>query len=259
MAMSEIIMPILPGINGPAHTSQTPTEHLPDDDGSLAVQASQSHFTAGLPSLNMINGANVDSAHPGAPGESEVLKIVAYVDGAAPFARDSSARPVGYGAYWAHGRPEGVPGDLSRRCAQGRAGNYAEMLSIVRVLELTAEDPRPLTIVTDSQYCCKCFDWADGWRRRGWTTSQGDPVKNMDLTRYMVALRALRAGPTDVYHSPAFGGSLRGLPGSRVGSERADELAVAGARLSEEEAEGETDEDWARLRDEAEARLAARG
>ena len=43
------------------------------------------------------------------------------------------------------------------------------------------------------------------------------------------------------------------------GSERADKLAIVGARLPEAEAEEETDEDWERLRTEAELRLEAGG
>lgn len=41
-----------------------------------------------------------------------------------------------------------------------------------------------LKIVSDSQYSIKSItEWSAGWKKRGWRTSSGDPVKNLDLMK----------------------------------------------------------------------------
>ncbi len=59
------------------------------------------------------------------------------------------------------------------------------------MIEALREHPEgPLTIVSDSSYVVKCFTdrWYDGWRRRGWRNSQGQPVANRDLWEQLFAL-----------------------------------------------------------------------
>lgn len=37
-------------------------------------------------------------------------------------------------------------------------------------------------VLTDSQYCVKGMtEWITGWKRRGWKSSTGEPVKNKEL------------------------------------------------------------------------------
>jgi ribonuclease HI len=37
-------------------------------------------------------------------------------------------------------------------------------------------------LISDSDYVCDGISkWLSGWKTRGWKTSEGDPVKNMDL------------------------------------------------------------------------------
>ncbi|MFN3199387.1 MAG: ribonuclease HI [Bradymonadia bacterium] len=48
---------------------------------------------------------------------------------------------------------------------------------------------RPMSVVvyTDSTYVKQGITaWVDGWRRRGWRTASGSPVKNDDLWRALV-------------------------------------------------------------------------
>lgn len=43
-------------------------------------------------------------------------------------------------------------------------------------------DKLNLTIISDSQYVIKgCDEWMAGWKRRGWKSSSGEPVKNKEL------------------------------------------------------------------------------
>jgi ribonuclease HI len=78
----------------------------------------------------------------------------------------------------------------------------------------------PVTVVSDSQYLINCFDkrWWAGWERRGWRTSGGSEVANLDIWQPLVAL----AGSRDVVFE-----WTRGHDGNRW-NEAADHLAVRG-------------------------------
>jgi ribonuclease HI len=62
--------------------------------------------------------------------------------------------------------------------------------------------------------------WLAGWKRRGWKTAGGDPVKNQDLWRALEAECTRHAGVR--WHW------VRGHAGTDY-NERADRLAVAAA------------------------------
>ncbi len=85
-----------------------------------------------------------------------------------------------------------------------------------------------MQIFTDSQYTINCVQvWADGWERRGWTTANGDEVKNQDL------VKAVRAR----LHAREEAGSqtvLKWVKGHAddEGNAAADQLAVGGATKS---------------------------
>jgi len=54
-----------------------------------------------------------------------------------------------------------------------------ELLRALEGLELPAEG---LRIKTDSRYLLDGLTrWLSGWKRRGWRTAEGEPVKNRDL------------------------------------------------------------------------------
>jgi len=63
--------------------------------------------------------------------------------------------------------------------------------------------------------------WIHGWKRRGWRTAGGDPVKNQDLVRALEAEIARHAAVR--WHW------VRGHADSALNN-RADQLAVAHAR-----------------------------
>jgi len=80
---------------------------------------------------------------------------------------------------------------------------------------------------TDSEYVLKGLrDWSTGWKRRGWRTASGDPVKNRELWERLVDLRdqAERSGGLDLRH-------VRGHSGD-PGNEAADQAAVSARDLS---------------------------
>ncbi|GGM96730.1 ribonuclease H [Thermus composti] len=52
--------------------------------------------------------------------------------------------------------------------------------------------PSEVDLYTDSQYLQKAFTegWLESWQKRGWRTSEGQPVKNQDLWRELLKAMA---------------------------------------------------------------------
>jgi ribonuclease HI len=96
--------------------------------------------------------------------------------------------------------------------------NRMELMAAISALEaLTRESV--LIIVTDSVYVKNGItEWMDGWKRKGWRTAAGPPVKNVDLWQRLDAARAR--------HKVEWRW-IKGHAG-HAENERADELARAG-------------------------------
>jgi len=59
--------------------------------------------------------------------------------------------------------------------------NRMELMAAIAALE-SLKRPCRVHLVTDSQYVQKGIEeWLPGWKRRGWKTAAGKPVKNVDL------------------------------------------------------------------------------
>ena len=59
--------------------------------------------------------------------------------------------------------------------------NRMELMAAISALEALAR-PSEITIVTDSAYVKNGItEWIAGWKRRGWRTAGGPPVKNVEL------------------------------------------------------------------------------
>ncbi|HEY7817030.1 MAG TPA: ribonuclease HI, partial [Vicinamibacteria bacterium] len=66
--------------------------------------------------------------------------------------------------------------------------NRMELLAVIAALR-TLTEPSTVRVVTDSQYVAKGMtSWIHSWRRKGWKTSSGAPVKNRDLWEELDAL-----------------------------------------------------------------------
>lgn len=96
---------------------------------------------------------------------------------------------------WTDGACEGNPGPGGYAAIIDRNGkrtevtgserqttnNRMELLAVIAALR-TLEAPSSVRVVTDSQYVAKGMtSWIQGWRRKGWKTAAGAPVKNRDL------------------------------------------------------------------------------
>ena len=137
-------------------------------------------------------------------------EIIIYTDGACK----GNPGPGGWGVLLRSGAHEKT---LHGGAVQ-TTNNRMELMAAIVALE-TLRRPSKVVLHTDSQYVLKGMtEWLPGWKRRGWTTADKKPVKNVDLWRRLdsaAARHALRW----VW--------VRGHTGD-PGNERADALANQG-------------------------------
>lgn len=121
----------------------------------------------------------------------------------------------------------------------GAASGTNQIAELMALLEAVRAHPsaEPLLIESDSQYAIKCAsEWLEGWKRKGWRTAGGSPVKNLELVQGIEAAITARPGPVRFRW-------VRGHVGNHF-NERADQLAGLAAQ------------DWAAGRGEERATLA---
>ena len=69
--------------------------------------------------------------------------------------------------------------------------NRMELTAVIQALTALKKRCR-VTIYTDSEYVRKGMtEWITGWKKRGWKTADGKPVKNAELWQRLDALRKL--------------------------------------------------------------------
>ncbi len=112
-------------------------------------------------------------------------------------------------------------GSHSRSLYGGEAdttNNRMEMTAAIRGLE-ALERPSQVRLTTDSQYLLKGVrEWMPGWKRKGWKTAAGKPVKNVDLWKRLDDLTGIHRIEWQW---------VRGHSG-HAGNELADQLANRG-------------------------------
>lgn len=137
-------------------------------------------------------------------------QVVIYSDGAC----SGNPGPGGWGAIL-------MAGSHVKEIHGGEAAttnNRMELMAAIQALE-TLKKPCKVELHTDSQYVMKGIsEWIHGWKKRGWKTADGKPVKNDDLWRRLDAARAR--------HDVAWKW-VKGHAGHEH-NERADELARLG-------------------------------
>lgn len=113
-------------------------------------------------------------------------------------------------------------GEHSRELYGGEPLTTNNRMELTAVIEALSAVKRPVPIVLhlDSSYVKNGItDWVHNWKRRGWRTGEGKPVKNVELWQ---ALDKLAASHTIDWRW------VKGHAGD-PGNERADELANLGA------------------------------
>jgi len=94
--------------------------------------------------------------------------------------------PGGWGAVIRSGTREK---DISGGEAE-TTNNRMELMAAIRALE-ALKKPCHVKLSTDSRYVMDGLTkWLAGWQRKGWKTAAGQPVKNVDLWRELIAAAA---------------------------------------------------------------------
>ncbi len=106
--------------------------------------------------------------------------VVIYTDGACK----GNPGPGGWGVFLKAGQAErelwgGVPRTTNNRM---------ELTAVIQGLTVLTR-PCQVTLYTDSEYVRQGItSWINGWRERGWLTTDRKPVKNQDLWQELDAL-----------------------------------------------------------------------
>jgi ribonuclease HI len=150
---------------------------------------------------------------PGELPEAAFGEVLVWTDGACR----RNPGPGGWAALvcWEDGETEELSGG-----APQTTNNIMEMTAALEGLRSLPGGSR-VCVVTDSRYLHDGMtSWMAGWRRRGWRTAAGEPVKNRDL---WIALEQAAAA-----HEAVRWHWVKGHVGHPL-NERADVLAVAEA------------------------------
>ena len=109
------------------------------------------------------------------------MSLVIYTDGAC------SGNPGPGGWAWAVS-PTGKPSGFGSE--PDTTNQRMELLAVINALRTYADSAEAIEIVSDSTYVVHCFrdKWWMGWQRRGWKTSQRQPVANRDLWEPLIEL-----------------------------------------------------------------------
>ena len=146
--------------------------------------------------------------------------VVIYTDGAC----SGNPGPGGWGAILMHGATEK---ELSGG-EPATTNNRMELMAAIQALE-ALKKPCKVELHTDSTYVMKGIsEWIHGWKRKGWRTADGKPVKNDDLWRRLDEARSR--------HDVSWRW-VKGHAGHEL-NERADMLARSGLKAALEAASG---------------------
>ena len=145
------------------------------------------------------------------------MLVKIYTDGAA---RGNPDGPGGYGTVLEY---VDTKGELHvKELSQGYVKTTNNRMELTAVIEALSAIKRPVPIILhlDSSYVRNGITgWIHSWKKKGWRTADGKPVKNVELWQKLDEL----AGRFDIDWR-----WVKGHAGD-LGNERADELANMGA------------------------------
>ena len=115
-----------------------------------------------------------------------MTEVFAYTDGAC----SGNPGPGGWGALLVARKGGEVVKERELHGGEpGTTNNRMELMAAISALESLSRRSR-VTVVTDSTYLKNGItSWIDNWKRRGWKTGSGTPVKNRDLWERLSGLR----------------------------------------------------------------------
>lgn len=115
------------------------------------------------------------------------MELTAWTDGAC----SGNPGPGGWGVLMR--ATDGATVLRERELSGGEAqttNNRMELMAAISALEALSR-PSAITIVTDSAYVKNgVTEWIHGWKRKGWRSATGKPVKNIELWQRLDTARA---------------------------------------------------------------------
>lgn len=117
------------------------------------------------------------------------MHIKLYTDGAA---RGNPDGPGGYGAVLEY---VDIKGQLHiKELSQGykkTTNNRMELMAVISGLE-ALNRPCQVDVYSDSKYVVDAFNqhWVDSWIKKNWKRGKNEPVKNVDLWKRLMAVKA---------------------------------------------------------------------
>ncbi|OZD07294.1 ribonuclease HI [Rhodococcus sp. 06-235-1A] len=113
----------------------------------------------------------------------------------------------------------------------------AELRALLEAV-LAHPGPEPLLIESDSQYAIKCAsEWLAGWKRKGWKTASGTPVRNLELVQNIERAITDREGPVRFRWVRGHVGNHFNEAADALAGEAARAIAAAGANAGSKPAE----------------------
>lgn len=85
------------------------------------------------------------------------------------------------GAWGVYMEYKGYEKELSGGC-KNTTNNKMELTSVIEGLKTLKRKDLPVIVCVDSQYVHDGITkWLNGWKKKGWKTANGEPVKNKEL------------------------------------------------------------------------------
>ncbi|GAC94952.1 hypothetical protein PHSY_002525 [Pseudozyma hubeiensis SY62] len=111
---------------------------------------------------------------------TDARKTIVYCDGSSIGNGTASAR-AGWGVFFEE--PSLHHLNESRRLpGNPQTNNRAELMALIRAIQLCPDDGRQLVVLSDSRYSMDAVNkWLPNWRKRGFKTVEGKDVQNRDL------------------------------------------------------------------------------
>ncbi len=89
---------------------------------------------------------------------------------------------------WAYLLRCGASEKLGSGAEAHTTNNKMELQAVIEALKALTK-PCMIAVYTDSQYVRKgMLEWISGWQKKGWKNAKGEPVKNQELWRELLAL-----------------------------------------------------------------------
>lgn len=152
--------------------------------------------------------------------QEDIIRV--YTDGSS-LANGKVGARAGVGVFFGAGDDRNIS---ERLHGEPQTNQRAELMAMLRALQVCPLHTT-VKIVSDSQYSINCVtQWAASWKKKGWLTATGEPVKNQDIIRAVLDKMEERSKVGGLTQFEWVKGHA-----SDRGNQAADALAVRGAKM----------------------------